>query len=64
MTVSPVYQARPHKAAEARTRAYWAEMMRDDDLAAEIGGRFDHILVDEYQDYQPAAIEDLVEVKA
>src|SRR5215510_2472466 len=29
---------------------YWAEMMRDDDLAAEIGGRFDHILVDEYQD--------------
>ena len=50
MTVSPVYQARPHKAAEARTRAYWAEMMRDDDLAAEIGGRFDHILVDEYQD--------------
>src|SRR5262249_37232468 len=29
---------------------YWAEMMGDDDLAAEIGGRFDHILVDEYQD--------------
>src|SRR5215467_6843298 len=29
---------------------YWAEMMRDDNLAAEIGGRFDHILVDEYQD--------------
>jgi len=29
---------------------YWAEMMEDDDLAAEIGGRFDHILVDEYQD--------------
>jgi ATP-dependent DNA helicase UvrD/PcrA len=29
---------------------YWAEMMRDADLAAEIGGRFDHILVDEYQD--------------
>jgi ATP-dependent DNA helicase UvrD/PcrA len=29
---------------------YWAEMMRDDDLAAEIGGQFDHILVDEYQD--------------
>jgi DNA helicase II / ATP-dependent DNA helicase PcrA len=28
----------------------WAEMMGDDDLAAEIGGRFDHILVDEYQD--------------
>jgi ATP-dependent DNA helicase UvrD/PcrA len=29
---------------------YWAEMMRDDNLASEIGGRFDHILVDEYQD--------------
>jgi DNA helicase-2/ATP-dependent DNA helicase PcrA len=29
---------------------YWAEMMGDDNLAAEIGGRFDHILVDEYQD--------------
>jgi DNA helicase II / ATP-dependent DNA helicase PcrA len=29
---------------------YWAEMMEADDLAAEIGGRFDHILVDEYQD--------------
>jgi DNA helicase-2/ATP-dependent DNA helicase PcrA len=29
---------------------YWAEMMGDDDLATEIGDRFDHILVDEYQD--------------
>jgi DNA helicase II / ATP-dependent DNA helicase PcrA len=29
---------------------YWAEMMGNDELAAEIGGRFDHILVDEYQD--------------
>ena len=29
---------------------YWAEMTRNDDLAAEIGGRFDHVLVDEYQD--------------
>jgi DNA helicase II / ATP-dependent DNA helicase PcrA len=29
---------------------YWAEMMGNDDLAAEMGGRFDHILVDEYQD--------------
>jgi DNA helicase II / ATP-dependent DNA helicase PcrA len=27
-----------------------AEMMEDDELAAEIGSRFDHILVDEYQD--------------
>jgi DNA helicase II / ATP-dependent DNA helicase PcrA len=29
---------------------YWAEMMGDDHLAAEIGSQFDHILVDEYQD--------------
>ena len=29
---------------------YWAEMMRDPGLAAEIAGRFDHVLVDEYQD--------------
>jgi DNA helicase II / ATP-dependent DNA helicase PcrA len=29
---------------------YWSEMMADDDLAAEIGSRFDHILIDEYQD--------------
>jgi DNA helicase-2/ATP-dependent DNA helicase PcrA len=31
-------------------RLYWAEMIGNDELAAEIGGRFDHILVDEYQD--------------
>ena len=29
---------------------YWAQMVGDPELAAEIGGRFDHILVDEYQD--------------
>jgi len=29
---------------------YWAQMMTDPGLAAEIGGRFDHVLVDEYQD--------------
>jgi ATP-dependent DNA helicase UvrD/PcrA len=28
----------------------WAEMMNDSELAAELGGRFDHVLVDEYQD--------------
>ena len=28
----------------------WAEAMGDPELAAEIGGRFDHVLVDEYQD--------------
>lgn len=29
---------------------YWAQVMTDRDLAAEIGGRFDHVMVDEYQD--------------
>jgi DNA helicase-2/ATP-dependent DNA helicase PcrA len=29
---------------------YWAQMMTDPGLAAEIGGRFDQVLVDEYQD--------------
>jgi DNA helicase II / ATP-dependent DNA helicase PcrA len=29
---------------------YWAHMLADDAFAAEIGARFDHILVDEYQD--------------
>ena len=29
---------------------YWAEMMADPDLAMEVGERFDHVLVDEYQD--------------
>ncbi len=29
---------------------YWAQTMNDPSLAKEIGGRFDHVLVDEYQD--------------
>jgi DNA helicase II / ATP-dependent DNA helicase PcrA len=29
---------------------YWSQMMSDPGFAAEIGGRFDHVLVDEYQD--------------
>jgi DNA helicase-2/ATP-dependent DNA helicase PcrA len=29
---------------------YWAQTMNDSGLAEEIGGRFDHVLVDEYQD--------------
>lgn len=29
---------------------YWAEMMKVEELASEIGDRFDHVLVDEYQD--------------
>jgi DNA helicase II / ATP-dependent DNA helicase PcrA len=29
---------------------YWAQMMSDRALAEDVGGRFDHVLVDEYQD--------------
>lgn len=29
---------------------YWLQLLADDGLAREIGGRFDHVLVDEYQD--------------
>ena len=29
---------------------YWAQMVADPGLADDIGGRFDHVLVDEYQD--------------
>ena len=29
---------------------YWAQMVSDANLADDIGGRFDHVLVDEYQD--------------
>src|SRR5581483_11234565 len=29
---------------------YWAQMMAEPSLAEAIGGRFDHVLVDEYQD--------------
>lgn len=29
---------------------FWSEMMADPELAAELGARFDHVLVDEYQD--------------
>ena len=29
---------------------YWAQMVSDPTLADDIGGRFDHVLVDEYQD--------------
>lgn len=32
---------------------YWAQMVAVPELAAEIGGRFDHVLVDEYQDTNP-----------
>jgi DNA helicase-2/ATP-dependent DNA helicase PcrA len=29
---------------------YWAELMKVPELAREVGARFDHVLVDEYQD--------------
>jgi DNA helicase-2/ATP-dependent DNA helicase PcrA len=29
---------------------YWSQMMSDPALAEDVGGRFDHVLVDEYQD--------------
>lgn len=29
---------------------YWAQMVSDPDLAEDIGNRFDHVMVDEYQD--------------
>src|SRR6516164_6318515 len=29
---------------------YWAQMMREPALATDVAGRFDHVLVDEYQD--------------
>ena len=29
---------------------YWAQMACDPDIAAELGRRFPHVLVDEYQD--------------
>src|SRR5581483_3522096 len=29
---------------------YWSEMLQVPELAAEVGGLFDHVLVDEYQD--------------
>jgi DNA helicase-2/ATP-dependent DNA helicase PcrA len=29
---------------------YWSQMLTDSALAAEVGARFDHVLVDEYQD--------------
>jgi DNA helicase-2/ATP-dependent DNA helicase PcrA len=42
---------------------YWAKMLNDEDLAAEIGSRFDHILVDEYQDTNRLQAEILLKLK-
>jgi DNA helicase II / ATP-dependent DNA helicase PcrA len=43
---------------------YWAKMLNDEDLAAEIGTRFDHILVDEYQDTNRLQAEILLKLKS
>jgi DNA helicase-2/ATP-dependent DNA helicase PcrA len=42
---------------------YWAQMMDDPPLAAEIRGRFDHVLVDEYQDTNRLQAEILFKLK-
>jgi len=42
---------------------YWHVMMQDTALAAEIGRRFDHVLVDEYQDTNVLQAEILLRLK-
>ncbi len=42
---------------------YWAQTMSDPHLAADIGGRFDHVLVDEYQDTNRLQSTILLELK-
>ena len=42
---------------------YWHAMMQDEALAAEIGARFDHVLVDEYQDTNILQAEILLKLK-
>jgi DNA helicase-2/ATP-dependent DNA helicase PcrA len=42
---------------------YWQIMMRDSALAAEIGARFEHVLVDEYQDTNALQAEILLRLK-
>jgi len=42
---------------------YWREMMQDADLARDIGARFDHVLVDEYQDTNALQAEILLALK-
>ena len=42
---------------------YWHAMMQDQALAAEIGARFDHVLVDEYQDTNVLQAEILQKLK-
>src|SRR5262245_41819659 len=42
---------------------YWHAMMQDEALAAELGARFDHVLVDEYQDTNVLQAEILQRLK-
>ena len=42
---------------------YWHAMMQDEALAAAIGARFDHVLVDEYQDTNLLQAEILLKLK-
>src|SRR3954471_19398001 len=43
--------------------AFWADMMAEPALATEVGGRFDHVLVDEYQDTNKLQAEILLAMK-
>jgi DNA helicase-2/ATP-dependent DNA helicase PcrA len=42
---------------------YWAQMMQVDEIARDIGSRFDHLLVDEYQDTNRLQASILVALK-
>ena len=42
---------------------YWRHMMEDADLAAEVGAKFDHVLVDEYQDTNALQAEIILRLK-
>ena len=42
---------------------YWAEMMKVEEIAEEIGSRFDHVLVDEYQDTNRLQAKILLKLK-
>ncbi len=42
---------------------YWAEMMKEPAIAADIGDRFDQVLVDEYQDTNPIQADILLKLK-
>lgn len=43
--------------------SFWADMVAEPALAAEVGGRFDHLLVDEYQDTNRLQSEILLALK-